>query len=444
MEYKIVEGFEQISVIRELSIRGIATVLKLSDPPPKTIPGPQLTKNFRYATVIVFSSEDIKNTVLEALPELQLIRHHVLQVENPSASARIMEFACREAVSIINRKKEYIKRISENRSFDAKFAYPWIHGRRKIYTEYLNGWRTGISPRKPFPGFHPGIYTDRSGLKDWMENGDPLVHYIDSGRPIGPWLSKTIVPGIFCRRRKSELKTALHIHLYYEDLTEDLIRRIARSASRPDIYISVSSEDLGNRIHRKFLRLSDHHITVRVVPNIGRDLAPFFNTFSSELKSYDVIGHVHAKKSIGYSNRILIQHWINFLFENMIGGRKPMIDVILEAMQSDEELGLVYPEDPNVIGWMGNLDHAKSLMGRMGFGDAPLGKHLNFPIGSMFWVRPKAIQPLFDLNLGLNDFPPEPIPADGTLLHALERLLPVVSELSGYRNATTFVKGVLR
>jgi hypothetical protein len=78
---------------------------------------------------------------------------------------------------------------------------------------------------------------------------------------------------------------------------------------------------------------------------------------------------------------------------------------------------------------------AERLAPRLGLG--PLPDHVDFPAGSMFWARPQALAPLFALGLGPADYPPEPLPQDGTILHALERLLPIVAQSRGYRTAVT-------
>jgi lipopolysaccharide biosynthesis protein len=58
----------------------------------------------------------------------------------------------------------------------------------------------------------------------------------------------------------------------------------------------------------------------------------------------------------------------------------------------------------------------------------------------MFWARPQALKPLIDLGLTWDDYPDEPLPIDGTLLHALERLLPFSAAQSGYSYALTYVE----
>ena len=57
----------------------------------------------------------------------------------------------------------------------------------------------------------------------------------------------------------------------------------------------------------------------------------------------------------------------------------------------------------------------------------------------MFWARSAALAPLFKLQFHWDDYPEEPLPGDGTLLHALERILPFVASHNGYRYAVTNV-----
>ncbi len=60
----------------------------------------------------------------------------------------------------------------------------------------------------------------------------------------------------------------------------------------------------------------------------------------------------------------------------------------------------------------------------------------------MFWARSAALAPLFKLGIDWDSYPKEPAPIDGTILHALERMLPFVAQHAGYRYATTHVPGV--
>jgi lipopolysaccharide biosynthesis protein len=93
--------------------------------------------------------------------------------------------------------------------------------------------------------------------------------------------------------------------------------------------------------------------------------------------------------------------------------------------------------------WDENLEIAQKLATRMGL-RAALPASFECPVGTMFWARPAALAPLLRLGLTWDDYPPEPLPIDGTMLHALERLIPLVAEDAGYRYATTYLPRFLR
>ena len=120
-----------------------------------------------------------------------------------------------------------------------------------------------------------------------------------------------------------------------------------------------------------------------------------------------------------------------------------MIDEILGRFAEDEQLGLVFPSDPHLCDWDANRAIAEKLARRIGITET-LPPFFEFPIGTMFWARVGALKPLFDLRLGWDDYPPEPVPYDGTILHTIERLLPFAAHQSGYRSATTHIPGVTR
>jgi len=206
----------------------------------------------------------------------------------------------------------------------------------------------------------------------------------------------------------------------------------------------VSSETILARLEPVLKIYSGRVADVRVVPNRGRDIGPLFTSFGRKwMDEYDVIGHLHSKKSADLNDGTDGRIWFLFLLENMIGGHHAMADTILNQMEKDPSIGLVFPDDPYALGWAENYQYAESLCQKMGVHTLPQG-YLNFPVGTMFWARSKALEKLVDLGLNWEDYPVEPLPCDGSVLHALERLLPVVSEDAGYRTVATHVPGVTR
>jgi lipopolysaccharide biosynthesis protein len=118
-----------------------------------------------------------------------------------------------------------------------------------------------------------------------------------------------------------------------------------------------------------------------------------------------------------------------------------MLDSIIGRFAENPSLGLVFPDDLHLSDWGWNLQTATELAHRMGIAD-PLPPLFNFPIEAMFWARVDALKPLFDLKLSWADYPTEPVAIDGTVLHAIERLLPFVARHDGFNYATTHIPGV--
>lgn len=106
-------------------------------------------------------------------------------------------------------------------------------------------------------------------------------------------------------------------------------------------------------------------------------------------------------------------------------------------------MGLVFPEDPFICGWGKNLEFAQTLVKRLKL-KVSLPKAIEFPVGNMFFARPDALRPLLNANFTFEDFPIEPVPIDGTMLHAIERMIAIICENQGYGWRTTLVQGVTR
>jgi glycosyltransferase involved in cell wall biosynthesis len=296
--------------------------------------------------------------------------------------------------------------------------------------------------RKPAPGFNPDCYARSKRLS--KQDANAFVHYLDAGKPSGPWQEPLIDLAKSIDVPRSALRVAVHFHAFYLDLVPDMLARLSSNDLSPDLLFSVTSKKAADELRNI---LEKHHQiahAIRVVPNRGRDVGPFFTEFQSDLQRYDVVGHFHTKKSphVVAGSR-LVKDWVDFLMENLIGGRYQSARAIISAFSRDEKLGLVFADDPHLIGWDENRPFAERLANRLGLDDIQDG-FFPFPVGTMFWARPQALRPLFDAGLQWSDYPSEPVPIDGTLLHAIERLIPSVVEQTGYTRMVTYAQGVNR
>src|SRR5262249_39539685 len=239
--------------------------------------------------------------------------------------------------------------------------------------------------------------------------------------------------------------TALHVHFHYPELADDFFRKLAGNTIQCDLLLSTDERGKAKVLRKAASQYQRGEGDIRVLPNRGRDRGAFLTGFGDEIVDrYEIIGHLHAKRSLfarGSSDPHLGDRWREFLWKNLLGDRHPMADMIIQQIAAEDKLGLVFPDNPQLPCWDGNRGIAEGLARRMGRPDAFL-PFFDFPAAAMFWPRTGAWKPVFGLNRGGEGFPLEPLPEDGTVLHALERLLPFVAHHSGYRFGGTHVPGV--
>jgi len=315
---------------------------------------------------------------------------------------------------------------------------------RKDAVRYLREWRTGFWPKRPIPGFHPGIYAENHDLK--LPNGvyaDPFIHYLQAGCPQGKWSWPVLRENMTLTQPMHQKRIALHIHAFYIEMLPDMIKRLRVNTIRPDLYISVRDE-VSLAQAQSCLASYEAACTIRMVPNRGRDIGPLLTEFGRELvANYDIIGHLHTKKSLQESDRVGVERWVNFLSDNLLGDGKSLFsaDMIIQKMCEDLDINLVFPDDKNAVGWGITRNVAQKIAPKLGLVNLP--EFFNFPVGTMFWSSAALLRPFVELGFEWEDYPPEPIPFpfDGTNLHAIERFFGIVAqEMLGKIVTTLFGK----
>ncbi len=236
-------------------------------------------------------------------------------------------------------------------------------------------------------------------------------------------------------------RAGLHLHLYNVDMAPSFIERLARWRAPYDLFISVCTTHDARTAHVLFSPLLEQNagkLDIRVFPNRGRDTGAWVAGFGPDLAAYDLAGHVHAKRSPHFAWG---DQWREYLLDNVIGW-DAFVD-IRAHFQGDPSLGLVFPPAyDGVFEFWGNnrLTHleeidrrnCQDLLRRMGVNSGITKHNLHFSVGTMFWYRPAALAPLIDLDLGFDDFEPEPIGITGSLAHTIERLPALVAAHSGF------------
>jgi glycosyltransferase involved in cell wall biosynthesis len=307
---------------------------------------------------------------------------------------------------------------------------------------YVRSWASGIRRRKLFPGFHPGIFMEQHGLSE--SGGDPLADYLRAGQPSGEWRVEVITSEGTAQILPPEVRIALHLHVYSMGLLPEILKRLNGNRIRPDLFISVPAESVRNQIQSVLLHsYSGKVIEIKVVPERGRDIGPFLTAFGAAFADgYDIVGHLYTEKSTDVQDDRMDNDWHTFLLENLLGGNCHMADIILGHLAADPTIGIIFPDDPNVVGWGKNRSYAEALGQRLGINELP--EYFFYPDGTMFWAKVESLLPILNLGLDWQDYPTEPLSDDDSIFLALERLLPLVVSNQGFRLALTNVAGITR
>jgi len=201
---------------------------------------------------------------------------------------------------------------------------------------------------------------------------------------------------------------------------------------RVDVFLSTDTIEKASLLNSHFHDWDKGTVNIKIILNIGRDLTSKFIAFDDVLDSYDLSLFVHTKQDDGL---IDANAWRRYLFHNL-SGSVDICSSIIRAFQDNSDLGLVFPNHWTParpwIKYMKNYSIMKELAAQMSFKINRFAR-LDFPSGSMFWARPQALRSIRDLKLQITHFPKEPVPKDGTLLHALERLALHSCEQSGFK-----------
>ena len=305
---------------------------------------------------------------------------------------------------------------------------------------YVAGGLKGLSDHNPRPGFSDNLYRSRHRI----ELGKGIVPLLEamSGGETDPKTHKCVILEDEAPMIPFKGKTALHLHLHYSDLAFDFARRLTNTTSQMDIIVTTNSDKKRREIEYAFTNYRRGDVQVHLVPNRGRDMGPLLTSLKDVLRggAYDVIGHLHGKKSLtAYDEpRSTGDRSRDHVVDLLIGdGRRT--DHVL-SLFNDPTTGLVFAEDRNAGGWTENLPLADRLAARMT--PVPLlPAYPYFPLSAMFWARAEALEPFWSLDIAMAELPPEPLPYDATILHAVERMLPAVCEAVGLRWCTVHTRG---
>lgn len=236
-------------------------------------------------------------------------------------------------------------------------------------------------------------------------------------------------------------KTAVLIHLYYPETIPSYFRYIANIPSYITKIFTYSSSDILTGIQQELL---SHHCEENCVfiekENRGRDVSALLVAACEKLLKYDLICFVHDKKEKNDFGRELTEDWCRCLWENTLGSRIFIENVLTEFTRNPQMGGLFPPyfssrrqklELKSL--WGVDYENTQALGEKLGLSVRIRPEMESCAVGTVFWARTAALKKLLSYPWTYDMFPEEPLPNDGTISHAIERIIRFVSMDAGYK-----------
>ncbi len=235
-------------------------------------------------------------------------------------------------------------------------------------------------------------------------------------------------------------KIAVILHIYYDDLVEEIAGYCENFIPDTDFYITTTSHKTEKIIIEEFGKRK-LNFTCKIRPNVGVAMSTLWVTYADIVTKdeYEYICYFHDKKSPYTHFGIHGEQFATRCYENLFG-TKEIVKNIINLFEDNPRLGvlgppLVYHGDyfsVSLRSWAGNYQNTINLAKKL---DLNVDINPNVvpvaPYGDMFWFRAKALKKAIGHKLTYEDFDVKYSP-DYTFMHAVERIYGFAAQDSGY------------
>lgn len=234
-------------------------------------------------------------------------------------------------------------------------------------------------------------------------------------------------------------EVAVFIHLYYEDSVEGCLTYVKNVPVGINVFISVSSEQMKRKLENYLQKWNLQFCRIVMKQNRGRDLSALLVAFREKVCQYKYICFVHDKKEKYQKLSADTQMWIRSMWDNTLLSEAYIYNV-LDLLVKNKRLGLLVP--PEMAGkrlnhayvdtWKANYENTVDLARELKLDCNISKKYPSVTLGTVFWCKSAALEKLLAREWKYEDFHEEPLPWDGTVSHAIERILGYVAQDAGF------------
>jgi lipopolysaccharide biosynthesis protein len=357
----------------------------------------------------------------------------------PGPLARLIRFA--RVIILTPSERLYLRAIRKSGMFDRvyyKGAYPQLN---PVYHRFPENHYVAYGESmgfRPNPDFSPFAYLRYN--PDVSDLGmRPFRHYIEAGHkevritkemPDVVALPDIDVPVLRFDPDRAKAPQAIVVHIYYPDLWDEFRETLSKVDIPFDLFVTITWRGEETLALKDRIQSDFPAAWVMAVPNKGRDILPFMTLVNAgAFTGYRAVAKLHTKKSPHRADGDLWRR-------HLIGGilPEPGLDEKLEAFVADTDAAFWVADGQHYTGqewWGSNLERTRQVLARTEI-RMPEGV-LSFPAGSIYWIKPLMISMLRALNLHADLFETETAQVDGTLAHAIERVLGFLAMAAGQK-----------
>lgn len=230
---------------------------------------------------------------------------------------------------------------------------------------------------------------------------------------------------------------ALHLHAYHHNEAAVILQRLAQHALPPSqLVITCPDARLCETALRDQLRLFPNtELCLQEVPNRGRNIGALMAM--ADQINREVVVHLHTKDTSHADPTAFVHRWMHYVISTLLAELSNLVGPLQQG-----EAVAAFPIDPNrrqlgsnttklqTLLDLHNQHHGRQPQVKLQPSDTPL-----FPVGMMLALNRNFL--LEQLKPLYSAIPPEqleePIPVDGTPLHAMERSVALIAAMEGQR-----------
>lgn len=237
------------------------------------------------------------------------------------------------------------------------------------------------------------------------------------------------------------------IHLYYKDTVDFYLNYVRNIPKDIEIIFTTSDPEVVAIIDERVCTWRKKYRII-LKENRGRDISSFLVSCREEILKHEYCCFLHDRKE---KNRVFLEDTVKLIrcmWENAVGS-ETYIQNILRTFALNPRIGVLTPPVPltprstvlydNI--WYDDFDYAVKLAKKLGLHCNLDRQKAPITIGTTFWARTEALKKLLRLEWRYEDFDPEPLPGDGTLSHAIERIFAYVAQDAEYETGWVMTDG---